>query len=90
MDRCNNIFLWCSARIWAVHAEWKDSDSIDKVESSVLYGHNARVWDCCITDSVSLTSSWFTVYVVFFPVLMMFWNSGTIIFFKMVSLILFM
>ncbi|KAK2649780.1 hypothetical protein Ddye_017269 [Dipteronia dyeriana] len=41
-----------SARTWAVDAEKRASDSIEVV-SSVLYGHNARVWDCCLTDSVN-------------------------------------
>ncbi|XP_024044008.1 uncharacterized protein LOC18048806 isoform X3 [Citrus clementina] len=46
-----------SARIWEVRAEyWKDSDSIEEVGSSVLYGHNARVWDCCLTDSFIITA----------------------------------
>ncbi|KAJ0052686.1 hypothetical protein Pint_00789 [Pistacia integerrima] len=46
-----------SARIWAVHAKQKDSDSIEEeVFSSVLYGHNARVWDCSITDSFIITA----------------------------------
>ncbi|KAJ0110607.1 hypothetical protein Patl1_00808 [Pistacia atlantica] len=46
-----------SARIWAVHAKQKDSDSIEEeVVSSVLYGHNARVWDCSITDSFIITA----------------------------------
>ncbi|KAL5859325.1 hypothetical protein ACOSQ4_000621 [Xanthoceras sorbifolium] len=44
-----------SARIWAVHAEERVSNSIEVV-SSVLYGHNARVWDCCFTDSIIITA----------------------------------
>lgn len=56
MIKFNNMLLCLSARIWEVHAKQKDSDSIEEeVVSSVLYGHNARVWDCSITDSVSFT-----------------------------------
>ncbi|KAI9182295.1 hypothetical protein LWI28_023964 [Acer negundo] len=44
-----------SARIWGVDAEQKVSDSIEVI-SSVLYGHNARVWDCCLTDSIIITA----------------------------------
>ncbi|KAK3194383.1 hypothetical protein Dsin_025693 [Dipteronia sinensis] len=44
-----------SARIWAVDTEQRVSDSIEVV-SSVLYGHNARVWDCCLTDSIIITA----------------------------------
>lgn len=67
----NNWFLdLCSARIWAVHTERNGSDkpgnSIDpELDSLVLFGHNARVWDCCISDSVSFTKSLF-IYCFFF------------------------
>uniref|UniRef100_A0A6N2NEC3 Uncharacterized protein n=1 Tax=Salix viminalis TaxID=40686 RepID=A0A6N2NEC3_SALVM len=46
-----------SARIWAVSDELKDSDNgEEEVAGPVLFGHNARVWDCCICDSVIVTA----------------------------------
>lgn len=46
-----------SARIWAVRDELKDSDNREEeVAGPVLFGHNARVWDCCICDSVIVTA----------------------------------
>ncbi|KAJ6390314.1 hypothetical protein OIU77_024519 [Salix suchowensis] len=46
-----------SARIWAVSDELKDSDNgEEEVAGPVLFGHNARVWDCCIYDSVIVTA----------------------------------
>ncbi|KAK9266700.1 hypothetical protein L1049_007353 [Liquidambar formosana] len=47
-DRC--------ARIWTVRAEIKDSDNPMDVVGPVLFGHNARVWDCCIFDSLIVTA----------------------------------
>ncbi|KAG8653335.1 hypothetical protein MANES_05G010600v8 [Manihot esculenta] len=46
-----------SARIWAVKAEQKNSDN-QEVETAgpILFGHNARVWDCCISDSLIVTA----------------------------------
>jgi hypothetical protein len=57
-------FPYCySARIWAVRDELKDSDNREEeVAGPVLFGHNARVWDCCICDSVSPIRSWFTYF----------------------------
>lgn len=56
---CNELFLsmfgfvcLCSAHVWEICAETKASD---KSISLLLFGHNARVWDCCISDSVSFT-----------------------------------
>lgn len=86
MIRYFNVLVSCSARIWEVRAEyWKDSDSIKEVSSSVLYGHNARVWDCCLTDSVSLINSGTFMWCSFL-VFMMYQSSDRIIFFKMVNL----
>lgn len=52
----NFIFIFFgfifSARIWRVHAKRNDADSPGEV--IVMFGHNARVWDCCIHNSVSL------------------------------------
>ncbi|KAL2345522.1 hypothetical protein Fmac_006807 [Flemingia macrophylla] len=45
-----------SARIWAVPIEWKQSLNHDPV-ALVLFGHNARVWDCCISDNLLVTVS---------------------------------
>ncbi|CAK7348505.1 unnamed protein product [Dovyalis caffra] len=45
-----------SARIWAVRDEPKDSDNKEEVAGPVLFGHNARVWDCCICDSLIVTA----------------------------------
>lgn len=49
-----------SARVWTVHAERNGSDKPgDAIGSDlaglVLFGHNARVWDCCISDSLIVT-----------------------------------
>ncbi|KAM0015733.1 putative transcription factor WD40-like family [Helianthus debilis subsp. tardiflorus] len=49
-----------SARIWEVHDAKKDSkDSAEVTVSSssgpVLFGHSARVWDCCMSDSLIVT-----------------------------------
>ncbi|XP_055962170.1 uncharacterized protein LOC126688213 isoform X2 [Mercurialis annua] len=46
-----------SARIWAVEAEKKESDSqVMETGSTILFGHTARVWDCCIFDSLIVTA----------------------------------
>nr|KYP71742.1 WD repeat-containing protein 6 [Cajanus cajan] len=45
-----------SARIWAVPIEWEQSLRHDPV-ALVLFGHNARVWDCCISDNLIVTVS---------------------------------
>lgn len=50
-----------SARVWNIDAETNgdgDSTNCDCAFSSsvVLYGHNARVWDCCISDSLIVTA----------------------------------
>lgn len=61
----NNRFLdLCSARVWAVHTERNGSDKpgysiAPELDGVVLFGHNARVWDCCISDSVSFIKSLF-------------------------------
>ena len=51
-------FNWYSARIWPIHAEREVSDNSGEIVDTgsagpVLFGHNARIWDCCILDSVS-------------------------------------
>ncbi|XP_058076183.1 uncharacterized protein LOC131224801 isoform X2 [Magnolia sinica] len=49
-----------SARIWKVSALMTDSGeeacSFDVSISLTLFGHNARVWDCYISDSVIITA----------------------------------
>ncbi|GFP93621.1 WD repeat-containing protein 6 [Phtheirospermum japonicum] len=37
-----------SARIWEVE--------VNHLEGPVLFGHNARIWDCCIFDSLIITA----------------------------------
>lgn len=48
-----------SARIWDVHTARKGLDVAAEVVSHsigpVLFGHSARVWDCCICDSLIIT-----------------------------------
>ncbi|MCH89801.1 WD repeat-containing protein, partial [Trifolium medium] len=39
-----------SARVWDVPIEREDSLHHDPI-AIVLFGHNARVWDCCISDN---------------------------------------
>lgn len=59
----NNLLLdLCSARVWTVHAARNGSDkagvSIGRDRDGfVLFGHNARVWDCCISDFVRFMNS---------------------------------
>ncbi|KAK7337576.1 hypothetical protein VNO77_18158 [Canavalia gladiata] len=45
-----------SARVWAVPIEREHSLCHDPV-ALVLFGHNARVWDCCISDHFIATVS---------------------------------
>ncbi|XP_075641415.1 uncharacterized protein LOC142613103 isoform X1 [Castanea sativa] len=50
-----------SARVWAVHTERNGSDKpgysiAPERDGVVLFGHNARVWDCCIGDSLIVTA----------------------------------
>ncbi|CAA0824947.1 Transducin family protein / WD-40 repeat family protein [Striga hermonthica] len=50
-----------SARIWEVEAENKVSckslpGCVNHLVGPVLFGHNARVWDCCIFDSLIITA----------------------------------
>ncbi|OIW17447.1 hypothetical protein TanjilG_22559 [Lupinus angustifolius] len=45
-----------SARVWDVPIERQDSLCHDPV-ALVLFGHNARVWDCCISDFLIVTAS---------------------------------
>ncbi|KAJ7977730.1 WD repeat-containing protein [Quillaja saponaria] len=44
-----------SAHIWEVASERDDSVGCHPV-GLVLFGHNARVWDCCIVDSLIVTA----------------------------------
>ncbi|XP_015968834.1 uncharacterized protein LOC107492340 [Arachis duranensis] len=45
-----------SARVWAVPIEVEDFTRHDPT-ALVLFGHNARVWDCCIADHLIVTAS---------------------------------
>ncbi|KAK2364819.1 notchless protein [Trifolium repens] len=45
-----------SARVWDVPIERQDSLYHDSI-AIVLFGHNARVWDCCISDNFIVTVS---------------------------------
>ncbi|XP_034690714.1 uncharacterized protein LOC117918294 isoform X1 [Vitis riparia] len=50
-----------SARIWPIHAEREVSDNSGEIVDTgsagpVLFGHNARIWDCCILDSLIVTA----------------------------------
>ncbi|EEF47191.1 nucleotide binding protein, putative [Ricinus communis] len=46
-----------SARIWAVEAEQNDPDNqVMETAGTILFGHTARVWDCCIFDSLIVTA----------------------------------
>ncbi|XP_021895939.1 WD repeat-containing protein 6 [Carica papaya] len=45
-----------SARIWTIDVERKYSDNLEEDVGQVLFGHNARVWDCCISDSLIVTA----------------------------------
>ncbi|KAK7259152.1 hypothetical protein RIF29_24751 [Crotalaria pallida] len=45
-----------SARVWTVPIEREDSLHHDP-DALVLFGHNARVWDCCISDFLIVTAS---------------------------------
>ncbi|KAL0389769.1 UNVERIFIED_CONTAM: hypothetical protein Scaly_0334000 [Sesamum calycinum] len=41
-----------SARIWEVQAEKGEcKDRVNHLAGPVLFGHTARIWDCCIYDS---------------------------------------
>ncbi|KAE8671244.1 hypothetical protein F3Y22_tig00111983pilonHSYRG00058 [Hibiscus syriacus] len=41
-----------SARIWTIPGMQSDCDDKREVVGPVLYGHSARIWDCCISDNV--------------------------------------
>ncbi|XP_038683982.1 uncharacterized protein LOC119984211 isoform X3 [Tripterygium wilfordii] len=46
-----------SARIWTFHIQQNDSDDCEAhAAAHVLFGHNARVWDCCISDTLVVTA----------------------------------
>ncbi|XVF80749.1 hypothetical protein PTKIN_Ptkin15bG0100100 [Pterospermum kingtungense] len=45
-----------SARIWTVHARQNDCDEKREVVGPVLFGHSARIWDCCISNSFIITA----------------------------------
>ncbi|KAL1553047.1 hypothetical protein AAHA92_13772 [Salvia divinorum] len=50
-----------SARIWEVQAEKEIScngvqEQVNHSEGPVLFGHNARIWDCCIFESLIITA----------------------------------
>ncbi|KAL8147906.1 hypothetical protein AgCh_005287 [Apium graveolens] len=44
-----------SARIWTIHAE-KEGINVCHTVGPVLFGHTARVWDCCVADSFIITA----------------------------------
>ncbi|THG03233.1 hypothetical protein TEA_009861 [Camellia sinensis var. sinensis] len=63
-----------SARLWTVHAERKEFDNFAEILGShsvgpVLFGHSARVWDCCIFDSgvPEMLFPWLMVGIWFLP-----------------------
>ncbi|KAB1999131.1 hypothetical protein ES319_D12G139500v1 [Gossypium barbadense] len=41
-----------SARIWTIH----DHDDRREIVGPVLFGHSARIWDCCISDHLIVTA----------------------------------
>ncbi|KAL6515884.1 hypothetical protein OROGR_019189 [Orobanche gracilis] len=50
-----------SARIWEVEVDKGVSgtdlqDRVNHMAGPVLFGHNARIWDCCIFDSLIITA----------------------------------
>ncbi|KAL8544780.1 hypothetical protein ACS0TY_005123 [Phlomoides rotata] len=50
-----------SARIWEIQAEKRIAcnavqDGVNHLAGPVLFGHNARIWDCCIFDSLIITA----------------------------------
>uniref|UniRef100_A0A2P2JEE0 Uncharacterized protein MANES_05G010600 n=1 Tax=Rhizophora mucronata TaxID=61149 RepID=A0A2P2JEE0_RHIMU len=45
-----------SARIWSINTGHGDSKNCDEATGPVLYGHNARVWDCCVSSSLIFTA----------------------------------
>ncbi|XP_048337417.2 uncharacterized protein LOC107426171 isoform X1 [Ziziphus jujuba] len=45
-----------SVRVWEVCADIEDSNKPGESVGLVLFGHNARVWDCCIFDSFIVTA----------------------------------
>ncbi|XWS76708.1 hypothetical protein CRYUN_Cryun01aG0201000 [Craigia yunnanensis] len=45
-----------SARIWTIHVQQNDGDDKWEVLGPVLFGHSARIWDCCISHSLIITA----------------------------------
>ncbi|XP_021836523.2 uncharacterized protein [Spinacia oleracea] len=50
-----------SARMWITNAEMDMTDDLTKLHGHysagpVLFGHGARIWDCCISDSFIVTA----------------------------------
>ncbi|XVE77500.1 hypothetical protein DITRI_Ditri13aG0067600 [Diplodiscus trichospermus] len=45
-----------SARIWTIHVQQDDFDDKREVVGPVLFGHSARIWDCCISDSLIISA----------------------------------
>lgn len=47
-----------SARIWAFDGERGNSNEVHGpyLAGPILFGHNARIWDCCISDSLIVTA----------------------------------
>ncbi|XP_024018186.1 uncharacterized protein LOC21397028 [Morus notabilis] len=46
-----------SARVWEVCSGTEDYENLRESTGLVLFGHSARVWDCCIFDSLIVTTS---------------------------------
>lgn len=44
-----------SARIWTIHAD-REGLNVSHAVGPVLFGHTARVWDCCLADSFIITA----------------------------------
>ncbi|XP_022757740.1 uncharacterized protein LOC111304949 isoform X3 [Durio zibethinus] len=45
-----------SARIWTIHIQQNGFDDKREAVGPVLFGHSARIWDCCISDSLIITA----------------------------------
>lgn len=52
-----------SARIWTCNFNVNDTDNphslpnVDIIAGPILFGHNARIWDCYISDKIIITAS---------------------------------
>jgi hypothetical protein len=55
------VHYYCSARMWMLSCQPQNFtnqaaniDNVDIIPKLTLFGHSARIWDCYISDSVSL------------------------------------